>query len=198
MNYDYLFKILLIGNTGVGKSTLLIKYIDNIFLSSHVNTIGVDFKINNIRINDKNIKLHIWDTAGQERYRSIIKAYYNGAHGVLIIIDLCNKESIEQIDFWINEIKKHSSSNIIMYIIGNKADLEHKRVISYNDINNYAKLNKIKYFETSATNFDDIDNVFNCIATDLMNEYKNSYIIVNNDSNDLNKIKINKYYYCSL
>ena len=124
--YELLFKILLAGNTSVGKSSIFLRFVDNIWNDAFVPTIGVDFKIKTLNINYKNVKLQIWDTAGEERFRTIISSYYRGAHGILLIFDLTEIESFNNLNNWLAEIEKNANKNVVKVLIGNKCDLEDK------------------------------------------------------------------------
>ena len=106
-DYEYLFKLLLIGNSGVGKSCILMRYADNSFTENFFNTIGVDFKIKTITLNDQVIKMQIWDTAGQDRFRTLTSSYYRGAHGIIIVYDVTNKDSFDNVRQWMQEIEKN-------------------------------------------------------------------------------------------
>ena len=128
--YELLFKILLAGNTSVGKSSIFLRFVDNIWNDVFVPTIGVDFKIKTLNIDNKNVKIQIWDTAGEERFRTIISSYYRGAHGILLIFDLTEIESFNNLNNWLAEIEKNANKNVVKVLIGNKCDLEDKRVIS--------------------------------------------------------------------
>mmetsp|Transcript_18964 Transcript_18964/g.21787 ORF Transcript_18964/g.21787 Transcript_18964/m.21787 type:complete len:123 (-) Transcript_18964:275-643(-) len=119
-DYDYLFKILLIGNSGVGKSSLLLRFADDTFTDNFMPTIGVDFKIRTLEVDGKTIKLQIWDTAGQERFKTITSSYYKGAHGIIVVYDITDKESFKNIDTWMNEVEKHASDNVSRILCGNK------------------------------------------------------------------------------
>ncbi|TNV84127.1 hypothetical protein FGO68_gene14490 [Halteria grandinella] len=110
--YDYLFKVLLIGNSGVGKSSLLLRFADDVFTDNFMPTIGVDFKIRTIEVDGKTIKLQIWDTAGQERFKTITSSYYKGAHGIIVTYDITDRESFSAIENWMNEVEKHASDNV--------------------------------------------------------------------------------------
>ena len=148
--YDCLFKILLVGNSSVGKSSLFLRFVDDIWNDVFVPTIGVDFKIKTLKINEKNVKLQIWDTAGQERFRTIISSYYRGAQGILLVFDVTEKESFESLNNWLIEIEKNANKNVVKILIGNKCDLEDKRVISYNQGKEFADTYGLKFIETSA------------------------------------------------
>ena len=128
--YDYLFKLLLIGDSGVGKTCVLFRFSDDAFNSTFISTIGIDFKIRTIELDEKKIKLQIWDTAGQERFRTITTAYYRGAMGILLLYDITNEKSFDNIKTWIHNIEQHASEDVEKMILGNKCDMEEKRVIS--------------------------------------------------------------------
>nr|XP_007150298.1 hypothetical protein PHAVU_005G141600g [Phaseolus vulgaris]ESW22292.1 hypothetical protein PHAVU_005G141600g [Phaseolus vulgaris] len=128
-DYDYLIKLLLIGDSGVGKSCLLLRFSDGSFTTSFITTIGIDFKIRTIEQDGKRIKLQIWDTAGQERFRTITTAYYRGAMGILLVYDVTDESSFNNIRNWIRNIEQHASDNVNKILVGNKADMdESKRV----------------------------------------------------------------------
>ncbi|KAK8266160.1 hypothetical protein V6Z12_D12G227500 [Gossypium hirsutum] len=128
--YDYLFKLLLIGDSGVGKSCLLLRFADDSYLDSYISTIGVDFKIRTVEHDGKIIKLQIWDTAGQERFRTITSSYYRGAHGIIIVYDVTDQESFNNVNQWLNEISRYGSENVNKLLVGNKSDLTAKKVVS--------------------------------------------------------------------
>ncbi|CAL5322901.1 unnamed protein product [Camellia sinensis] len=129
--YDYLFKLLLIGDSGVGKSCLLLRFADDSYLDSYISTIGVDFKIRTVEQDGKTIKLQIWDTAGQERFRTITSSYYRGAHGIIIVYDITDQESFNNVKQWLNEIDRYASENVNKLLVGNKCDLTDNRAVSY-------------------------------------------------------------------
>ena len=170
--YDFLFKILLVGNSSVGKSSLFLRFVDDIWNETFVPTIGVDFKIKTIEVEKKNVKLQIWDTAGEERFRTIISSYYKGAHGILLVYDITLKESFESLNDWLNEIKKNTSKNIVKVLIGNKIDLNDKRVISFDEAKEFADNNSMKYIETSAKTSTNVDQAFGLIGVELMKSFK--------------------------
>ncbi|CAN6580549.1 unnamed protein product [Malus baccata var. baccata] len=129
--YDYLFKLLLIGDSGVGKSCLLLRFADDSYLDSYISTIGVDFKIRTVEQDGKTIKLQIWDTAGQERFRTITSSYYRGAHGIIVVYDVTDQESFNNVKQWLNEIDRYASENVNKLLVGNKCDLTANKVVSY-------------------------------------------------------------------
>jgi len=167
--YDYLFKIVLIGDAGVGKSTMLRKYTDDTYCEGYISTIGVDFKIKTINIDDKIVKLQIWDTAGQERFRTITSSYYRGAHGIIIAFDITDRESFDNIILWINEIDRYSNDqNILRIIVGCKADLSSQRVVTYTSAKEFAESHGILYMEISSKNTINITETFNLMATNII------------------------------
>lgn len=201
VKYDCLFKILLIGDSNVGKSCVLNRYTDDVFVDNYCSTIGVDFKIKTIEVNSKIIKLQIWDTAGQERFRVITSAYYRGAHGIIIVYDVTSKDSFKNLDYWLDEISKYSHENVNKIIIGNKTDLIDKRQISYTDAKEYCDYLNLSYIETSAKSSNNVDVLFNTLAHELLN---NSHFVgqdkklkTNKDMNiKTEKVELNnsKYY----
>lgn len=159
-DYDYLFKMLLIGDSGVGKSCLLMKYADGTYSDSYLSTIGVDFKIKTEFVDGKIAKLQIWDTAGQERFRTITSGYYRGAHAIAIVFDLTNDESFTNIDKWIEEVNKYVTGPRSIVLIGAKADAVNKRLVSRSKINEYTEKHGLKYIETSAKTGENVNQAF--------------------------------------
>ncbi|XP_059551058.1 ras-related protein Rab-3C isoform X2 [Myotis daubentonii] len=129
-NFDYMFKLLIIGNSSVGKTSFLFRYADDSFTSAFVSTVGIDFKVKTVFKNEKRIKLQIWDTAGQERYRTITTAYYRGAMGFILMYDITNGESFNAVQDWSTQIKTYSWDNAQVILVGNKCDMEDERVVS--------------------------------------------------------------------
>ncbi|KAK3007402.1 hypothetical protein RJ639_017170 [Escallonia herrerae] len=158
-DYDYLIKLLLIGDSGVGKSCLLLRFSDGSFTTSFITTIGIDFKIRTIELDGKRIKLQIWDTAGQERFRTITTAYYRGAMGILLVYDVTDESSFN---------KQHASDNVNKILVGNKADMdESKRAVPTSKGQALADEYGIKFFETSAKTNLNVEQVFFSIARDI-------------------------------
>lgn len=168
--YDYLFKLLLIGDSGVGKTSVLFRFSDDAFNSTFISTIGIDFKIRTIELGDKKIKLQIWDTAGQERFRTITTAYYRGAMGILLVYDITNEKSFENIKTWIKNIEQHASADVEKMILGNKCDMEDKRKITKEQGEQLAKEYNVKFMETSAMNRTNVEQAFIEIASDIKNK----------------------------
>jgi small GTP-binding protein len=165
---DFLFKVLIIGNSGVGKSCLLLRYTDNKFQETFLTTIGVDFKTKYIEIEGLKVKLQIWDTAGQEKFRSITKAYYRGAHGILVVFDISRRDTFNQTRMWVDSIRDSSSdsSPIDVILVGNKSDLE--RMVEKAEAEDLAKQFQIPYFETSAKDATNVDAAFLALATSAL------------------------------
>lgn len=149
-SYDYIVKVLIIGNTKVGKSSIVLRFSDEKFEPSFITTIGVDFRTKVLNIDDESIKLYVWDTAGQERFRTITTAYYRNAMGVLLVYDITDIESFEGCQRWLKNIQTHASEDIVIVLVGNKADFEDQRVISYDQGSSLAEKIGCAFFETSA------------------------------------------------
>nr|BAG56961.1 unnamed protein product [Homo sapiens] len=149
-NFDYMFKILIIGNSSVGKTSFLFRYADDSFTPAFVSTVGIDFKVKTIYRNDKRIKLQIWDTAGQERYRTITTAYYRGAMGFILMYDITNEESFNAVQDWSTQIKTYSWDNAQVLLVGNKCDMEDERVVSSERGRQLADHLGFEFFEASA------------------------------------------------
>ncbi len=157
---DYIFKILIIGDSSVGKSNLLLRFSDNIFHDTFLPTIGVDFKIRNVTIGDKSIKLNIWDTAGQERFKTITAAYYKGAHGIILVYDITDRDSFNNVSSWINEVRKHAGPNVVKLLVGNKCDLESDRKVTQKEAQEFADSHNMVFLETSAKARINVDESF--------------------------------------
>jgi len=166
--YDYLIKLLMIGDSGVGKSCLLLRFSDDSFTTSFITTIGIDFKIKTVEIDGKRVKLQIWDTAGQERFRTITTAYYRGAMGILLVYDITDEQSFLNIRNWIRNIEQHASDSVQKVLIGNKCDMVDDRVITTDRGKELADEYGIKFFETSAKTDTNVKESFISIATDIV------------------------------
>jgi len=166
--YDYLFKLLLIGDSGVGKSCLLLRFADHTYTESYISTIGVDFKIRTITTRDeKTIKLQIWDTAGQERFRTITSSYYRGAHGIIVVYDVTDQESFNNVKQWLNEIERYASEKVNKLLVGNKCDLVSKKAVSYEVAKAFADKLDIPFLETSAKAATNVEKAFLTMADEI-------------------------------
>lgn len=145
--YDYLLKYLIIGNSGVGKSCLLLRYSDDEYSDKHIITIGVDFKIKSLNIDGYKVKTNIWDTAGQERFKNITVSYYKGASGVMLVYDITDIESFNKLSDWLIEVEKNAPNNVYKILIGNKADLSDQRQVSYDQgkVSHYIRITHTIY-----------------------------------------------------
>lgn len=157
--YDHLLKLLIIGDSGVGKSSLLLRFADNTFTGNYINTIGVDFKIRTLEVDNQRVKLHIWDTAGQERFRTITSTYYRGTHGVIVVYDITNGESFANVKRWLHEIDQNCDV-VNRILVGNKNDCPDRKVVLYEDAKRFADHMNIMLFETSAKNNINVDEMF--------------------------------------
>lgn len=185
--YDHLFKILLIGDSGVGKTCILCRFSDDSFNPSFISTIGIDFKMKTIEINGKKIKLQIWDTAGQERFYTITSTYYRGAMGIMLVYDVTDGKSFDSIGKWLRNIDENANEDVVKMIMGNKCDMEDKRVISTERGQEVAKHHDIPFVETSAKTNINIIRAFHDITAKILEkqpEKKVEHInITNNNSN---------------
>ncbi|KAI9456099.1 GTPase [Boletus coccyginus] len=159
-NYDYLIKLVLMGDSGVGKSNLLSRFARNEFNLDSKSTIGVDFVTRSITVDGKIFKAQIWDTPGHERFRAIIPAYYRGAIGVLLVYDISKHATYVNVTRWLKEIRDHADSNIAITLVGNKSDLKHLRVVPTEEAKNFATENKLSFFETSALDASNVESAF--------------------------------------
>ena len=170
-NYQYIFKLILIGNSGVGKSCILQRYIKHTFEESYKCTIGVDFLMKSIVINGQTVKLQLWDTAGQEKYKSMASSYYRGANVALIVFDITNHESFDALPLWIENFYKNGPEQKNIILIGNKNDLTDLRQVTQKEAEAFSETNNMMYFETSAKEGDNIEYIFNYAAEKLLEFY---------------------------
>lgn len=157
-------KLLMIGDSGVGKTCLLLRYANDSFSPTFITTIGIDFKIKNIEIDEKRIKLQIWDTAGQERFRTITTSYFRGAQGILLIYDVTDRRSFESIRNWISQIQQHADVHVNKILVGNKCDMLDEKVVSTEEGQKLAKEFGIDFWEASAKNDINVEQSFISIA----------------------------------
>uniref|UniRef100_A0A1D1YYS0 GTP-binding protein ypt1 n=1 Tax=Anthurium amnicola TaxID=1678845 RepID=A0A1D1YYS0_9ARAE len=165
--YDYLFKLLLIGDSGVGKSCLLLRFADDTYTESYISTIGVDFKIRTIELEGKTVKLQIWDTAGQERFRTITSSYYRGAHGIIVVYDVTDQDTFANVKQWLQEIDRYACEGVNKLLVGNKSDLASKKVVEYAAAKEYSDQLNIPFLETSAKNATNVEQAFLTMAKQI-------------------------------
>uniref|UniRef100_UPI0037E7A759 RAB11a, member RAS oncogene family, like n=1 Tax=Semicossyphus pulcher TaxID=241346 RepID=UPI0037E7A759 len=167
--YDYLFKVVLIGDSGVGKSNLLSRFTRNEFNLESKSTIGVEFATRSIQVEGKTVKAQIWDTAGQERYRAITSAYYRGAVGALLVYDIAKHLTYENAERWLKELQDHADSNIVIMLVGNKSDLRHLRAVPTDEAKAFAEKHGLSFLETSALDSCNVELAFQTILTAIYN-----------------------------
>eukprot|EP01121_Diplochlamys_sp_Union-15-3_P006076 TRINITY_DN1653_c0_g1_i2.p1 TRINITY_DN1653_c0_g1~~TRINITY_DN1653_c0_g1_i2.p1 ORF type:complete len:212 (+),score=21.46 TRINITY_DN1653_c0_g1_i2:22-636(+) len=166
-SYDYLIKLLLIGDSGVGKSCLLLRFTEDTFTPSFITTIGIDFKIRTVQMDGKRVKLQIWDTAGQERFRTITTAYYRGAMGILMVYDVTEEKSFNNIRNWFRSIEQHASENVNKILLGNKCDMADKKIIETETGRALATELGIPFLEVSAKNSINVEESFLTISREI-------------------------------
>ena len=184
-----IFKILTIGESGVGKTCILRRFVEDKFLKNHLATIGIDFKTKTLNINNQEIKLKIWDTAGQERFRNKTTQYYKGADGIVLVYDITEEASFDKIKDWMDQILSNTNKDeICLILLGNKCDIE-KRSISYEQGKTLANELQVNFFETSAQTGQNIKDAFETLTADIMKKKK---IGGDNNNIDLKKNKKKK------
>ena len=181
INFNYLFKYIIIGDAAVGKSNLLLRYAHGQFKDEYQLTIGVEFGAKNITINDKIYRIQIWDTAGQENFRSITRAYYKNSVCALVVYDITNRDSFNNIANWVEDCKNQSPKTIFMVLVGNKSDLSDKRVISIDEGRELAEKYNMIFFETSAKTGDNVDLIFFKSAEEIAKKIEQGYYDLEND-----------------
>merc|ERR1712038_157822 len=167
-DYDHLFKLVLIGDSGAGKSYLLLRFADDAFTDSYITTIGVDFRFKTIPVEKKTIKLQIWDTAGQERFRTITSAYYRGADGIVLVYDTTNRESFLHVDDWLNEVNRYVNENTCKILIGSKCDMADERQVSTEEGKKKAEELGIAFIEASAKDATNVEPAFTMMSAELI------------------------------
>ena len=180
-SYDLLYKIIIVGDTCVGKSNILSRYIKNVFREDSKSTVGVELGNKLLKVKGTNTKLQIWDTAGQERYRSITSSYYKGSHGCFIVYDITNEPSFESVEKWFEQVQKEGSKEVSIILVGNKCDLENERKVPKEKGEEKAKQLNILFFETSALSNIKIEDIFTVIAENI---YERTGGVKNEDDDD--------------
>lgn len=171
---DYLFKLILVGDSGVGKSCLMMRFVDNSYNDSYISTIGVDFKIRGVDIGGKSVKLQIWDTAGQERFNTITRSYYRGAHAIIVVYDITDEETFVNVKHWLSETSKYASKEVLKMIVGNKCDLEDQRAVDKSQAQSLCDQLDIPYVETSAKDASGVEEGFTRIAQSCKEKFENT------------------------
>lgn len=168
-NFDFLFKVVLIGDCGTGKTCIVERFKTGNFIERHGNTIGVDFSMKTVNIEGKQIKLQIWDTAGQERFRTITQSYYRSANGVIIVYDITKRSSFSNLQKWIEEVRRYTASNVLLILIGNKCDLNEEREVEFEEAKQMCQyIPEILFvMETSAKQNTNVEDAFVCLAMEL-------------------------------
>ncbi|ORX62675.1 small GTPase [Hesseltinella vesiculosa] len=179
--YDYLFKVVLIGDSGTGKTNLLARFTRNEFNLESKSTIGVEFATRSVQVDSKTVKAQIWDTAGQERYRAITSAYYRGAVGALLVYDIAKHQTYENVTRWLKELRDHADANIVVMLVGNKSDLRHIRAVSTEEAKQFAADNGLSFIETSALDSSNVELAFQRILTEIYRIVSNKALESSND-----------------
>jgi len=170
VEYDYLYKVVLIGDSGVGKSNLLSRFTRNEFNLETKSTIGVEFATRSIQLDGKTIKAQIWDTAGQERYRAITSAYYRGAVGALLVYDIAKSQTFKNVERWLAELRENASENIVIMLVGNKSDLKHLREVPLETAKEFSEKNSLLFIETSALDSSNVEQSFQNILSGIFHQ----------------------------
>ena len=188
MSEDCVYKVLLLGDTTVGKTCFLMKYTDKTFQDVHISTIGLDYRLKSMTLKSgKNIKLQIWDTAGQDRFRAITKNYYKGANGIILIYDVTNPKTYDNVKNWVTQIREEASPNVVVYLCGNKIDMKEDRKVKEEDGNKLAEEFGFPFNETSARDGININETFEDLVERIDSVYSKLDI-------NINKTKKNKLY----
>ena len=187
VNFDYLLKYIIIGDAAVGKSNLLLRYVHGQFKPEYQLTIGVEFGAKNINISSKVFRIQIWDTAGQENFRSITRAYYKNSVCALVVYDISSRDSFNNVTSWIEDCKNQSPKTIFMVLVGNKCDLEDKRQVSYEEGKELADKNEMLFFESSAKDGINVDEIFENSAKEIAKKIEQGYYDLETDSCGIKK-----------
>lgn len=174
-NYNYLFKYIIIGNPSVGKSNMLMKYCHNKFTDDYQATIGVEFGAKNIEFDEQVFRIQIWDTAGQDNFRSITRAYYNNSVCAIVVYDISNRKSFEDVLQWVEDVKNQSPKTVLIVLVGNKSDLEEERKVTKEEGQNFAIEHRLMFLETSAKNGDNIEELFKSSAKTIAKRMSENY-----------------------
>ena len=190
-NYNYLFKYIIIGDPSVGKSNLLMKFAHNKFTDEYQTTIGVEFGAKNIQINDQIYRIQIWDTAGQENFRSITRAYFKNCVCAMVCYDITCRKSFENIQNWLQDVHDQSPKTVLIVLIGNKIDLEDKRVISTDEGQDFAMQNGLIFMETSAKSGEGVEEIFRKTAQEIEKKMGENYYDLKSETCGIKRGKTN-------
>ena len=190
LNFNYLLKYIVIGDSSVGKSNILLRYTHNQFNEEYQSTIGVEFGAKNIKINNKIYRIQIWDTAGQENFRSITRAYYKNSVCAFVVYDISNRESFDNAQNWIEDCKTQSPKTIFLVLVGNKCDLESSRQVNYDEGMQLANNYKMLFYETSAKTGLNINEIFNKSVESIAEKINQGYYDLESDSSGI-KVGLN-------
>lgn len=179
---DYVFKVVLIGDSAVGKSQLLARFARNEFSLDSKATIGVEFQTRTLQIDGRTVKAQIWDTAGQERYRAVTSAYYRGAVGAMLVYDMTKRQSFDHVARWLQELRGHADKNIVIMLIGNKSDLGTLRVVPTEDAREFAERENLFFMETSALEATNVENAFMTVLTEIYRIISKKNLVANEEA----------------
>ena len=195
MKPDYTIKYIIVGNAYVGKSNIIYRFVENKFSENYKATINLDFSYKNMKINDKIFRIQLWDTAGQEEFQSISRGYYKSGACALVVYDITDRETFNNVSSWVEECKNNGPSTITLVLVGNKIDLEDKRQVTYEEGEDFANRNNMQFYETSALNGTNIDKLFNDTVESINRKIEDNYYKDKDcgiEFNTQNKINLNK------
>ena len=184
--FDVKYKIMVLGESKVGKTSLIKRYTKDQFGGVYLTTVGMDFQDKIIEIEDKKVRLQVWDTAGQERFRNVTKSYFQSSHGLLVVYDITDKESFDKINFWMENIKNNAPENAKLILVGNKCDLANERKVTIEDGENKARYYNIKFFESSAKDGTNVNELFFYLVNEIYQDDKTK------EKDNKNLLKLNK------
>ncbi|MBA0554375.1 hypothetical protein Golob_013482 [Gossypium lobatum] len=181
---DYVFKVVLIGDSAVGKSQLLSRFTRNEFNIDSKATIGVEFQTKTLLIDHKSVKAQIWDTAGQERYRAVTSAYYRGAVGAMLVYDITKRQSFDHVAKWLEELRGHADKNIVIMLVGNKSDLASLRAVPIEDAKEFAQRESLFFMETSALEATNVESAFLTVVTEIYRVISKKNLVANDEQEE--------------
>ena len=197
MSANYIIKLLTLGDTEVGKTSIVLRYSDDKFHQNKISTIGVDFKVKMITKGNEKIKIYIYDTAGQERFKNIVKHYYKGANGILLIYDISKRITFEKLQFWLDDLKENADiDNLFIYLVGNKNDKKEEREVTFEEGNKFAKEKNLPFIEVSAKTGENINQLFDDMIKGTILKIVNFDKKYNNLSNSINLSFLDKESVC--